>query len=101
MNTPYDSLYLFIGGKWIDADGRKTATVRNPATEEIIGQVPLATAVELDLDGIPGIIPLDLRLGFGGRIAAEGGIHTGASRRQRQQAGRHPQQKQAQKGHAK
>lgn len=49
MNTPYDSLYLFIGGKWIDADGRKTATVRNPATEEIIGQVPLATADELDL----------------------------------------------------
>lgn len=49
MNTPYDSLYLFIGGKWIDADGRKTATVRNPATEEIIGQVPLATAYELDL----------------------------------------------------
>lgn len=49
MNTPYDSLYLFICGKWIDADGRKTATVRNPATEEIIGQVPLATADELDL----------------------------------------------------
>ncbi|MEN5302589.1 MULTISPECIES: NAD-dependent succinate-semialdehyde dehydrogenase [unclassified Pseudomonas] len=49
MNTPYDSLYLFIAGKWIDADGRKTATVRNPATEEIIGQVPLATADELDL----------------------------------------------------
>ncbi|MEN5302633.1 MULTISPECIES: NAD-dependent succinate-semialdehyde dehydrogenase [Pseudomonas] len=49
MNTPYDSLYLFIGGKWIDADGHKTATVRNPATEEIIGQVPLATAEELNL----------------------------------------------------
>lgn len=49
MNTPYDSLYLFIGGKWFDADGRETATVRNPATEEIIGQVPLATADELDL----------------------------------------------------
>lgn len=49
MNTPYDSLYLFIGGKWIDAVGRKTATVRNPATEEIIGQVPLATGDELNL----------------------------------------------------
>lgn len=49
MNTPYDSLYLFIGGKWFGADGRETATVRNPATEEIIGQVPLATADELDL----------------------------------------------------
>lgn len=49
MNTPYDSLYLFIGGKWIDAYGHKTATVRNPATEEIIGQVPLATAEELNL----------------------------------------------------
>jgi len=49
MSTPYDSLYLFIGGKWIDTDGRKTLTVRNPATEEVIGQVPLATADELDL----------------------------------------------------
>lgn len=49
MNTPYDSLYLFIGGEWIDTEGRKTATVRNPATEEVIGQVPLATADELDL----------------------------------------------------
>lgn len=49
MNTPYDALYLFIGGEWIDAEGRNTATVTNPATEEIIGLVPLATAAELDL----------------------------------------------------
>lgn len=41
--------YLFIGGKWIDANERETVTVTNPATEEVIGQVPLATADELNL----------------------------------------------------
>ncbi|HDS1733800.1 NAD-dependent succinate-semialdehyde dehydrogenase [Pseudomonas sp. BP8] len=49
MNTPYDPLYLFIGGEWISADDRATATVVNPATETEIGQVPLATAADLDL----------------------------------------------------
>lgn len=48
MNTSYDSLYLFIGGEWISADGRDTASVVNPATETEIGRVPLATADDLD-----------------------------------------------------
>jgi len=48
MNTPYDPLYLFIGGEWIDAQGRDTAAVVNPATEREIGRVPLATAGDLE-----------------------------------------------------
>lgn len=48
MNTPYDSLYLFIGGEWIAAEERDTAVVVNPATETELGRVPLATASDLD-----------------------------------------------------
>lgn len=48
MNTPYDPLYLFIGGQWLTAQDRATAAVVNPATGEEIGQVPLATAEDLD-----------------------------------------------------
>ncbi|MEN2397470.1 NAD-dependent succinate-semialdehyde dehydrogenase [Pseudomonas halotolerans] len=48
MNTPYDPLYLFIGGEWISDQGRDTAAVVNPATGRIIGRVPLATAGDLD-----------------------------------------------------
>ncbi|UST87210.1 NAD-dependent succinate-semialdehyde dehydrogenase [Pseudomonas siliginis] len=48
MNTPYDPLYLFIGGQWLTAQDRATAAVVNPATGEEIGQVPLATAQDLD-----------------------------------------------------
>ncbi|WP_460143054.1 NAD-dependent succinate-semialdehyde dehydrogenase [Pseudomonas sp. S3_B08] len=48
MNTLYDPLYLFIGGQWLTAQDRATAAVVNPATGEEIGQVPLATAQDLD-----------------------------------------------------
>lgn len=48
MNTPYDPLYLFIGGQWLTAHDRATAAVVNPATGEEIGQVPLATVEDLD-----------------------------------------------------
>lgn len=48
MKTSYDPLYLFIGGEWISAEGRDTATVVNPATGREIGRVPLATASDLD-----------------------------------------------------
>ncbi|MDH0746961.1 NAD-dependent succinate-semialdehyde dehydrogenase [Pseudomonas sp. GD03842] len=48
MNIPYDSLYLFIDGEWLNADGRNTASVVNPATGREIGRVPLATAGDLD-----------------------------------------------------
>lgn len=48
MHTPYDPLYLFIGGEWISDQGRDTAAVVNPATGRMIGRVPLATAGDLD-----------------------------------------------------
>ena len=48
MNTSYDPLYLFIDGKWLEADGRDTASVINPATQRELGRVPLATAADLD-----------------------------------------------------
>lgn len=48
MNTPYDPLYLFIGGQWLTAQDRATAAVVNPATGDELGQVPLATAEDLD-----------------------------------------------------
>jgi len=48
MNASYDSLYLFINGQWLSAEGRDTATVINPATQQPLGQVPLATTADLD-----------------------------------------------------
>ena len=45
----YDQLYLFIGGNWIEAAGRDTAPVINPATGAALGRLPLATRADLDL----------------------------------------------------
>ncbi|MEV1025357.1 NAD-dependent succinate-semialdehyde dehydrogenase [Streptomyces sp. NPDC050264] len=44
----YPSARLHIAGEWRDAAGHKTAPVMNPATEEVIGTVPLATTADLD-----------------------------------------------------
>jgi len=48
MKTSYDPLYLFIGGEWLNAEGRETVAVVNPATGREIGRVPLSTADDLD-----------------------------------------------------
>jgi succinate-semialdehyde dehydrogenase/glutarate-semialdehyde dehydrogenase len=47
-NTAYPELALFIDGEWLGAAGRKTQPVVNPATEEVLGQLPLASAADLD-----------------------------------------------------
>ncbi|MTH77961.1 aldehyde dehydrogenase family protein [Paracoccus aestuariivivens] len=39
---------MFIAGKWCAASDNASQPVLNPATEEIIGHVPLATAEDLD-----------------------------------------------------
>src|SRR5262245_3223404 len=39
---------LFIDGEWVDADGPEVVEVRNPATEEVIGRVPQASATDVD-----------------------------------------------------
>ena len=50
MNRPYmmrrDSLY--INGKWVQATGEGSIEVINPATEEIIGSVPVGSQSDVD-----------------------------------------------------
>jgi malonate-semialdehyde dehydrogenase (acetylating)/methylmalonate-semialdehyde dehydrogenase len=38
----------FVGGKWIEAKSDKTAAVYNPATGEVIGEVPISSEEDLD-----------------------------------------------------
>jgi acyl-CoA reductase-like NAD-dependent aldehyde dehydrogenase len=38
---------LFIDGAWSDGEGSEQIEVRNPATEEVIGRVPLATVADV------------------------------------------------------
>ena len=44
----YPELSLFIDGEWLKGEGRKTQAVVNPATEEVLGQLPHATPADLD-----------------------------------------------------
>ncbi|WP_211596246.1 NAD-dependent succinate-semialdehyde dehydrogenase [Paracoccus aestuariivivens] len=44
----YPTPMMFIAGKWCAASDNASQPVLNPATEEIIGHVPLATAEDLD-----------------------------------------------------
>lgn len=47
-HTYPQDLSLLIGGEWRGATGRDTVPVRNPATGEVIGQLPVATAQDID-----------------------------------------------------
>lgn len=42
-------LALFIAGRWIEAEGRRTEPVINPADGALLGRLPHATADDLDL----------------------------------------------------
>ncbi len=46
--TPYPALYMIIDGERVSAGDRRTHRVINPATEETLGELPLATAADLD-----------------------------------------------------
>jgi succinate-semialdehyde dehydrogenase/glutarate-semialdehyde dehydrogenase len=46
--TPYPELHMIIDGECIIAGDRRTHRVVNPATEEILGELPLANAEDLD-----------------------------------------------------
>lgn len=46
--APYPELALYIDGQFIAAEGRKTQPVLNPATNQVIGQLPHATREDLD-----------------------------------------------------
>ena len=48
MTEQYTELGLFIDGEWRQGGSGLTQPVLNPATEEILGQVPLATIADLD-----------------------------------------------------
>ncbi|WP_327673144.1 MULTISPECIES: NAD-dependent succinate-semialdehyde dehydrogenase [unclassified Streptomyces] len=56
----YPTVRLHIAGEWRDSGAGRSAPVVNPATEETIGTVPLATTADLD-DAL---------------VAAEGGFRT-------------------------
>src|SRR5690625_2958481 len=43
-----EKLKNFIGGKWVETQSDKTEPVYNPATGEVIAEVPLSTTAELD-----------------------------------------------------
>lgn len=45
----YTDLALYIDGQWTHGSGSERFTVLNPATGEVVGQLPLATAADLDL----------------------------------------------------
>ena len=47
-NTAYETLALYIDGKFIGAEGRKTEAVVNPATGEVLAHLPHATREDLD-----------------------------------------------------
>src|SRR4051812_27949335 len=44
----YPDLALFIDGEWLGPQGRKSQPVVNPATEEVLGMLPHASAADLD-----------------------------------------------------
>jgi len=48
LSQSYPELNLFIAGEWVSAGGRRTQPVINPATEEVLGQLPHAGIADLD-----------------------------------------------------
>jgi len=44
----YPPLFLFIDGEWLGTGGRKSQTLINPATEEVLAELPHATRADLD-----------------------------------------------------
>ncbi len=46
--TAYPDLHMIIGGENVPVGTRRTHAVINPATQEVLGQLPLADAADLD-----------------------------------------------------
>ena len=44
----YPELQLFIAGEWVSKGDRKSQEVLNPATGEVLGELPHATEADLD-----------------------------------------------------
>ncbi len=47
-STGYETLALYIDGKFVQAEGRKTESVLNPASGEVLAQLPHASREDLD-----------------------------------------------------
>ncbi|MCB2188291.1 MAG: NAD-dependent succinate-semialdehyde dehydrogenase [Deltaproteobacteria bacterium] len=47
MDTSYPELQFYIGGQWVDREDRQTYPVINPATEEVLGELPRATPADV------------------------------------------------------
>ena len=45
----YEKLSLYINGQFISGEGRKLQDVINPATQEVLGQLPHASNADLDM----------------------------------------------------
>lgn len=48
MDNYYDPLLLYIDGEFLDAERRRTQPVFNPDTGDVLGELPHATAQDLD-----------------------------------------------------
>ncbi len=48
LRARYTELSLLLGGEWVAGGDREHIPVVNPATEEVLGQLPLATKADLD-----------------------------------------------------
>ncbi len=48
MSTTVSKHQNFVGGEWVDASGGETMDVLNPATGEVIAEVPRAGAEDVD-----------------------------------------------------
>ena len=46
--SAYPALYMMIDGERVGAGDRRTFTVRNPATGDALGELPLASSQDLD-----------------------------------------------------
>ncbi|MEM1289222.1 MAG: NAD-dependent succinate-semialdehyde dehydrogenase [Pseudomonadota bacterium] len=46
--SPYPTIEMLIDGQWTQGSGSERQDVINPATDEVLGQVPHATAADLD-----------------------------------------------------
>ena len=45
----YDCTRNYINGEWIESRGGSIHDVKNPSTEEVIGEVSVGTAEDVDL----------------------------------------------------
>ena len=48
QNNMYETLTLYIDGEFLSGEGRKTQEITNPATHEVLGQLPHASQADLD-----------------------------------------------------